>query len=75
MERQETRMRWYGHARRKYDGYIGRMVLRMELSGKRKRGRRKRMFMDVVNVDLSGKTADRESAVATPDGKSRKKKN
>ena len=49
-------------------------MLRMELSGKRKRGRRKRMFMDVVKVDLSGKTADRKSAVATPDGKSRKKK-
>ena len=43
----EARLRWYGHLRRKYDGYIGR---RMELPGKRKRGRPKRRFMDVVKV-------------------------
>ena len=30
---------------RKDDGYIGRRMLRMELPGKRKRGRPKRMFM------------------------------
>ena len=29
-------LRWYGHLRRKYDGYIGRRMLRMELPGKRK---------------------------------------
>ena len=33
----EARLRWYGHLRRKYDGYIGRRMLRMELPGKRKR--------------------------------------
>ena len=27
----EARLRWYGHERRKYDGYIGRRMLRMEL--------------------------------------------
>ena len=30
----EARMRWYGHLRRKDDGYIGRWMLRMELPGK-----------------------------------------
>ena len=32
----EARLRWYGHLRRKDDGYIGRRMLRMELSGKMK---------------------------------------
>ena len=44
----EARLRWYGHLRMKDDGYIGRRMLRMELPGKRKRGRPKRRFMDVV---------------------------
>ena len=57
----------------------------MELPGKRKRGRPKRRFMDVVKEDMvevevtEEDTVDRrnlrkKSAVATPDGKSRKKK-
>ena len=37
----EARLRWYGHLRRKDDGYIGRRMLRMELPGKRKWGRPK----------------------------------
>ena len=37
----EARLRWYGHLRRKDDGYIGRMMLRMGLPGKRNRGRPK----------------------------------
>ena len=48
----EARRRWYGHLRRKDDGYIGRRMLRMELPGKRKRGRPKRRFMDVVKEDM-----------------------
>ena len=32
----EARLRWYGHLRRKDDGYIGRRMLRMELPEKRK---------------------------------------
>ena len=44
----EARLRWYGHLRRKDDGYIGRRMLRMELPGKRKRGWPKRRFMDVM---------------------------
>ena len=37
----EARLRWYGHLRRKDDGYIGGRMLRMELPGKGKRGRPK----------------------------------
>ena len=76
----EARLRWYGHLRRKDDGYIGRRMLRMELPGKRKRGRPQRRFMDVVKEDMAEvevteeDTGEGKSAVATPDGKSRKKK-
>ena len=49
----EARLRWYGQLRRKDDGYIGRRMLRMELPGKRKRGRPKRRFMDVVKEDMA----------------------
>ena len=48
----EAMLRWYGHLRRKDDGYIGRRMLRME-PGKRKRGRPKRRFMDVVKEDMA----------------------
>ena len=49
----EARLRWYGHVLRKDDGYIGRRLLRMELPGKKKRGRPKRRFMDVVKEDMA----------------------
>ena len=49
----EARLRWYGHVRRKDDGYIGRSMLRMKLPGKRKRGRPKRRFMDVAKEDTA----------------------
>ena len=49
----EARLRWYGHVLRKDDGYIGRTMLRMELPRKRKRGRPKRRFMDVVKEDIA----------------------
>ena len=49
----EARLRWFGHIRRKDDGYYWENVLRMELSGKRKRGRPKSRFMDVVKEDMA----------------------
>ena len=39
--------------RRKYDGCIGRRMLRMELPGKKKRGRPTMRFMDVVKEDMA----------------------
>ena len=38
----EARLRWYGHVRRKDDGYVWRRRLRMELPGNGKRGRPKK---------------------------------
>ena len=49
----EARLRWFGHVRRENNGYIARRVLRMELPGKRKRGRPKRRFMDAVREDMA----------------------
>ena len=49
----EARLVRYGDLRRKDDGYIGRRMLRMELPGKRKRGRPKRKFMGVVKKDMA----------------------
>ena len=59
----EARLRWYGHLRRKDDGYIVRWMLRMELPGKRKRGRPKRRFMDVVKEDMAEVEVTEEDTV------------
>ena len=59
----EARLRWYGHLQRKDDGYFGRRMLRMELPGKRKRGRPKRRFMDVVKEDMAEVEVMEEDAV------------
>ena len=58
----EARLRWYEHVLRTDDGYIGRRVLRMELPGKRKRGRPKRRFMDVVKEDMAEVEVTEEDA-------------
>ncbi|XP_051788839.1 uncharacterized protein LOC127529415 [Erpetoichthys calabaricus] len=47
-----VRLRWFGHVQRRDAEYIGRRILRIELPGKRKRGRPKRRFMDVVREDM-----------------------
>ena len=47
----EARLRWSGL--RKDDGYIGRSLLRLELPGKRKRGRPKGRFTDAAREDMA----------------------
>lgn len=48
----EARLRWFGHVWRSDAEYIGKRMLKMELPGKRKRGRPKRRFMDAVREDM-----------------------
>ena len=60
----EARLRWFRHVRRNDDdGCIGRRMLRMELPGKRKRGRPKRRFMDVVKEDMAEVEVTEEDTV------------
>ena len=48
----EGRMRWYGHVMRRDQEYVGRKMMEMKLPGKRRRGRPKRRFLDVVKEDM-----------------------
>ena len=48
----EARLRWYGHVKRRDIDYVGQKVLRMELPGKRKKGRPKRRYMDALVEDM-----------------------
>lgn len=53
-----SRLRWFGQLQARHSGYIGKRILKMELSGRRKRGRSQKGFMNLVNVDMQ--TCDRE---------------
>ncbi len=48
----ETILRWCGHVQRRDAGYVVRRMLRMEPPGRRRGGRPKRRFMDVVKEDM-----------------------
>ena len=52
MKMRESRLRWYGHVMRRDQEYVGKKMMEMELPGKRKRGRPKRRFLDVVKEDM-----------------------
>ena len=52
MKMREGRLRWYGHVMRRDQEYVRRKMMEMELLEKRKRGRPKRRFLDVVKEDM-----------------------
>ena len=52
MKMMEGRLRWYGHVMRRDQEYVGRKMMEMELPGRRRRGRPKRRFLDVVKEDM-----------------------
>ena len=63
MKMREGRLRWYEHVMRRDQEYVGRKI-EMELLGKRKRGRSKRRFVDVVKED-KGKLVQRRRMLKT----------
>ena len=52
MKMREGRLRWYGYVMRSDQEYVGKKMMEMELPGKRRRGRTKRRFLDVVKEDM-----------------------
>ena len=78
MKMREGRLRWYEHVMRRDKEDVGRKMIEMELSGKRKRGRPKKILLNLVKEDMGEvgvKETDVEDrmvwrqiyAVATPD--------
>ena len=49
---QESRLNWYGHVLRREDEYVGKRVMGMEVPGKRRTGRPKRMWLYSIRIDL-----------------------
>nr|ADI61822.1 endonuclease-reverse transcriptase [Bombyx mori] len=64
---QESRLRWYGHVKRKQPDYVGNLALLLDLPGRRPRGRPKTRWRDVVLKDK------RECNVADEDVEDRAK--
>ena len=62
MKIKEGRLSWYGHVMRRDQEYVRRRMMEMELAGKRKRGRPKRRFLDVVKEDM-GEVGAKETDV------------
>ena len=62
MKMREGRLRWYGHVMRREQEYLGSKMMEMELPGKRRRGRPKRRFLDVVKEDM-GEVGAKETDV------------
>ena len=83
MKMREGRLRWYGHVMRRDQEYVGRKIVEMELPGRRKRGRLKGRFFDVVKEDMGERDGrykqdglEKEDRLWLPliQGKGRKKK-
>ena len=47
-----ARLRWYGHAKRREEGCVGKRMMEMAVPGTRKRGRPRRRWMDLARKDL-----------------------
>ena len=52
MKMREDRLRWYGHVMRRDQDYVGRKMMEMELPERRRRGRPRKRFLNVVKEDM-----------------------
>ena len=48
---QDSRLKWYGHVLRREDVCVGKIVMTMEVPGKRSRERPKRRWLDSIRYD------------------------
>ena len=46
----EARLRWYGHVQRREEEYIGRRILQIQLLGRRRRRRPRKIYMYIETV-------------------------
>ena len=55
---QESRLKWYGHLLSIDEECVGKRVMAIEVPGKRRRGRPKRVWLnDLSEIELSGEEA------------------
>ena len=47
-----ARQRWYEHVERREEDYMGKRMMEMTVTGRRKRGRPRRRWMDLVREDI-----------------------
>ena len=47
-----ARLRWYGHVKRREEGYMGKRMMEMTVPGRRKRVKPRRRWMDLVREDM-----------------------
>ena len=61
-----ARIRWYGHVKRREEGYVGKTMMEMAVPGRRKTGRPRRRWMDLARENMErvgakeGDEVDRE---------------
>ena len=47
-----ARLRWYGHVKRREEGYVEKRMMEMAVPGRRKRGRPRRRWVDLAREDI-----------------------
>ena len=57
------RLRWFGHVKRREESYIGRRMMKIEIPGKRTRGRPRRRWKDNIKEDMKKAGVSEEEAV------------